>query len=362
MMNDKYIDSTIEALILASPEPLAARKIAQVVEKVTPSRVGVAVAQLNNRYMETGNSYRIREIAGGYQYYIMPEYVGFVEDLFARRRKLRLTRAALETAAIIAYKQPVTKSEIEHIRGVASDGVIQNLLEKSMLKIAGRAETVGKPLQYGTTDEFLKFFGLNSLTDLPKMSEIEELIATQESKNQTELELATPMSPALASKLNVADGTFDPESRQETDESIGSDEAVATVEADETTLDETLEEVAEDGSLETDAIETAEVEVTEEATSIEAEEAAETVEEFDSFEEIDEAEFDESTVVVKGEIMLGEGAHRLILKSGEENLSEDDDEYDDENEMIDTETVNRMAESTKARTDTETKTEETVSE
>lgn len=213
MMNDAYINSTIEAIILASPDPIPARKIAQVVNDATPSRVGAAVAHLNQRYADSGSSFRIREIAGGFQHYILPEYVGFVEELFARRRKLRLTRAALETVSIIAYRQPVTKSEIEHIRGVASDGVLQNLLEKGMISITGRAETVGRPLQYGTTDEFLQFFGLASLSDLPRMSEIEQIIAAEESRSQTELELMAPPEDR-SDKLNVADGTFEPSSRQ----------------------------------------------------------------------------------------------------------------------------------------------------
>ena len=209
-------NSTIEAVILASPEPIPSRRIAQVIENATPSQVAKAVAGLNSRYVECRSSFRIREIAGGYQHYILPEYVGYVSELFSRRRKLRLTRAALETAAIIAYRQPVTKSGIEHIRGVASDGVIQNLLEKNMITITGRAKTVGKPLQYGTTDEFLKFFGLNSLDDLPKMSEIEELISIQESESQTELDLKKHLPSAeTQAKLNVADGTFDPQRRQE---------------------------------------------------------------------------------------------------------------------------------------------------
>ncbi|MFH1303393.1 MAG: SMC-Scp complex subunit ScpB, partial [Planctomycetota bacterium] len=181
-----------------------------------PSQVSKAVAGLNSRYMECRSSFRIREIAGGYQHYILPEFAGFVEELFSRQRKLRLTRAALETAAIIAYKQPATKAQIEHIRGVASDGVIQNLLEKNMITIVGRAKTVGKPLQYGTTSEFLKFFGLNSLDDLPKMSEIVELINFRESETQTELDLGkSSESREGFSKLNVADGTFDPQRREE---------------------------------------------------------------------------------------------------------------------------------------------------
>lgn len=188
-MHDNFRQATIEALILASPEPLPARKIAEMLEGFSPSKVAQAVASLNTRYMESGTSFRIREIAGGYQIYIVPEFTGFVQEMFSRRRKMRLTRAALETLAIIAYKQPVTRIEIEQIRGVASDGVIHNLLEKNMISIKGRAETIGKPLQYGTTDEFLKFFGLNSLEDLPGMSEIEELLASKSEEIDSDLEL-----------------------------------------------------------------------------------------------------------------------------------------------------------------------------
>lgn len=179
-MDNKFSDSIIEALIMASPEPLPGKKIAEQIEEMNSSKVAKAVSQLNERYVECGSSFRIRELAGGYQFYILSEYASFVQEMFARRRKLRLTRAALETLAIIAYKQPVTKTEIEQIRGVASDGVIHNLLEKDMITVKGRAQTVGKPLQYGTTDEFLKFFGLNKLEDMPKMSEIEELVASTE--------------------------------------------------------------------------------------------------------------------------------------------------------------------------------------
>jgi len=210
-------NAIIEALVLASPEPLPAKKIVEYSEGFTPAGISKAVAELNNRYMEMGNAYRIREVAGGYQFYILPEYSGYVEELFTRRRKMRLTRAALETLAIAAYRQPVTKTEIEQIRGVASDGVIHNLLEKNMLAITGRASTIGKPLQYGTTDDFLKFFGLNRLEDLPKMSEIEELVAASEPENQTELNLETSPQDGYPVKLNIADGTYKPDSEQDDD-------------------------------------------------------------------------------------------------------------------------------------------------
>jgi len=218
-MNYGQEQSIVEALIMASPEPIASRKIAEVIERLSPGKVGKAVAELNNRYMETQTCFRIRELAGGYQFYIIPEYSGYVQELFTRRRKMRLTRAALETLAIVAYRQPVTKTEIEHIRGVASDGVIHNLLSKKMILIKGRAKTVGRALQYCTTDEFLKFFGLGSLEDLPKMSEIEELIAGEDGRDQAQLDLGNLLEDqAEEAKLNVADGTFDPESGYQLDE------------------------------------------------------------------------------------------------------------------------------------------------
>ena len=231
--------SVVEALILASPEPISARKIIEVAEKMTPSAVGRIVADLNNRYLELGSSYRIREVSGGYQFYITPEYSGYVEELSSRRRKMRLTRAALETLAIVAYRQPVTKTEIEHIRGVSSDGVLHNLLEKDMVTVKGRATTVGKPLQYGTTGEFLKFFGLNRLEDLPRMSEIEELVAVSGPRDQTELKLGSTGTETAREdvKLNIADGTFDPERRytDEEDDSLADESSGETDDrADET--------------------------------------------------------------------------------------------------------------------------------
>jgi segregation and condensation protein B len=183
---------------------------------MTVAKVAAMVNELNDKYTQGASAFRIREIAGGFQFHIIPEYTGYVEDLFTRRRKMRLTQAALETLAIVAYRQPITKSEIEHVRGVASDGVIHNLLEKSMITIRGRAKGVGKALQYGTTDEFLKFFGLNDLDALPRMSEIEELVRAAEDRRQTELRLENVATiEAMSMKLNVADGTFDPASREE---------------------------------------------------------------------------------------------------------------------------------------------------
>ena len=223
-MKEEFKISVVESLILASPEPLPAKKIADMLDGFNSSQVAKAVAEINNRYVEAGCSFRIRELAGGYQYFILPVFTGYVQEMFSRTRKLRLTRAALETLAIVAYKQPVTKTEVEMIRGVASDGVLHNLLEKKMLTIKGRAETVGKPLQYGTTDDFLKFFGLNKIADLPKMSEIEELVKAGNTKDQPEFGFADESDDDNFQKLNVADGSVELEDEIESEESQAEEE------------------------------------------------------------------------------------------------------------------------------------------
>jgi len=179
----------IESLIFSSPEPLSSRKINEVVDNFNGRGIDEIVDILNKRYTESDHSFRIRKIAGGYQVYIIESYARFVEELLARRRSIRLTRAALETLSIITYRQPVTKTDIEMIRGVASDSVIHTLLQRKLVTLAGRADTVGRPLLYKTTDEFLKFFNLNTLNDLPRMEEIEELLAAGDSDSQPTLPL-----------------------------------------------------------------------------------------------------------------------------------------------------------------------------
>lgn len=241
--------AVIEALILASPDPITSRKIIEVLEDIKPKEIAEVVDELNQRYSDQEGSFRIRNIAGGFQFYIIPEYTGFVQELFARRRKLRLTRAALEVMAIVAYRQPVTKIEIEQIRGVASDGVLHNLLEKKLITITGRSESVGRPLQYGTTAEFLKFFGLNKLIDLPKMSEIEELIRAAEPTNQTELNLDDEAEAEKMMKLNISDGTYNPD-EQNVDEDFSDDPETANpvdnLELSETENELRIEELNEE--------------------------------------------------------------------------------------------------------------------
>jgi len=231
----------IESLILSSPEPLPSRKIADIVEGVTVRDVDEAVELLNRKYLDSDLSFRIRKIAGGYQVYIIEDYARYVEELLSHRRNIRLTRAALETLAIIAYRQPVTKIDVESIRGVASDSVIHTLLERKLVTLAGRSETVGRPLLYKTADEFLKFFNLASLEDLPRMEEIEELLASRDSDTQQRLPLIA-QNIGLPSRDPVE---ADPEDTVESSEGEPVDAVNGTGDSDFIPLDQPTEETAD---------------------------------------------------------------------------------------------------------------------
>jgi segregation and condensation protein B len=163
---------TIEAVLFSSPRPLPTNDLKKLLSSRHKGGVKGIVDKLNQKYAENGNTFRIREIAGGLQFYLIPDYAVQVEKYFSVQRNRRLSPAGLEVLAIIAYKQPITKGEIEQIRGVASDGVIQTLLERKLIKPAGRAERVGKPLLYATTSNFLEYFGITGIEQLPKLAEM----------------------------------------------------------------------------------------------------------------------------------------------------------------------------------------------
>ncbi len=166
----------LEALIFASDSPLTVNKVKEIVPGVGTREIRKAVATLNERYESCHSALMILEVAGGYQMVTRPEYADYVGQLYKSRQAHRLTQKALETLAIIAYKQPITKPEIEHIRGVTVDSVLRTLIERNLVTVVGREKGPGNPLLYGTTKDFLEYFGLNSLDDLPKLKEIDELL------------------------------------------------------------------------------------------------------------------------------------------------------------------------------------------
>ncbi|MFA7420622.1 MAG: SMC-Scp complex subunit ScpB [Melioribacteraceae bacterium] len=184
---DNIYNSVIEALVFASDEPITPQEIINAIKgidgidtEVDADEIDAAVGELNQKYDEIGSAFTILKIAHGYSFATRPNNAKYVGYLSTEKSKRRLSNAALETLAIIAYKQPLTKPELEMIRGVNSDYTLNTLLEKNLVTISGRAETVGRPLLYATTDEFLKYFGLHTINDLPKPREIEEIMKDED--------------------------------------------------------------------------------------------------------------------------------------------------------------------------------------
>jgi segregation and condensation protein B len=164
----------VEALVLASPEPLSATRVAQIAPECTPALVTELVAELNEQYLKTERAFEIWEVAGGYQVRTRAEFSGYLQKL-QKQRPLRLSGAALETLSIVAYKQPATRADIEHVRGVDVGAVVKSLLERGLMKIDGHKEVPGRPMLYSTTRRFLEVFGLQSIKNLPALRELEDL-------------------------------------------------------------------------------------------------------------------------------------------------------------------------------------------
>lgn len=191
MMADlaRYTD-ILEALLLVTDKPLTAERIASVVPPLKSEMVGELVLELNRTYESTQRSFRVREIAGGYRLYALPEYQAYVEALAVTTREARLSQAALETLAVVAYRQPVSRGDVEYVRGCDCDGVIRTLLSRKLITIKGRSDAPGRPLLYATTSRFLEYFGLAKIEDLPDWGEIAALVG--EPIAQTRLILVRP--------------------------------------------------------------------------------------------------------------------------------------------------------------------------
>ncbi len=162
-------ESVVEAILFSTDEPLPGAKIAQILGTGDANDVKRYVETLNERYESCGSSFRIASIAKGYQMLTLPPYHPWIGKLHKERADSRLSAAALETLAIVAYKQPVLRADIEAIRGVAVGDMLVRLRDMNLVRIVGRAEEIGRPLLYGTTNHFLEVFGLSSLKDLPKL-------------------------------------------------------------------------------------------------------------------------------------------------------------------------------------------------
>ena len=163
------VDSRLlEALLFSTHHPLTAGRLAELMDLPATKPVRQAIKDLNTQYEESHRSFRVEQVAGGYQLLTLPEFGEHLQRLHQREIDTKLTKAALETLASIAYKQPILRADIEAIRGVACGETIRSLMEKRLVNIAGSAEEPGRPILYGTTKRFLEVFGLNTLKDLPQ--------------------------------------------------------------------------------------------------------------------------------------------------------------------------------------------------
>jgi len=166
---DQLVDKgALEAMLMSTHHPLTAGRLAEMLDLPSTKPVRQAIKTLNADYETSGRSFRIEQVAGGFQILTLPTFGDYLKKLHQKEGDAKLSKAALETLAIIAYKQPMLRADVEAIRGVACGETIRSLMEKHLVKIAGRAEEPGRPILYGTTKRFLELFGLNSIKELPQ--------------------------------------------------------------------------------------------------------------------------------------------------------------------------------------------------
>ncbi len=202
--------SIIEALVYASPDPLTPKTLFKVLESEPREDVQASLDALRQDYDNAQGGLQLVEVAGGYQIVTRPELSEWVRRLFHERKSQKLSVAALETLAVIAYKQPVTAPEITEIRGVNAAGVVATLLERRLIKIAGRKPVVGRPFLYATTREFLIRFGLKDLNDLPKMEDMADVLGFEPPSGLAEAGPSEALLPL--------DGDVDPDKTLDTEE------------------------------------------------------------------------------------------------------------------------------------------------
>ncbi len=183
---NEHIKGAVEAILFISEKPVTLEQLKKTLSTVDGRVIKNTIQALKENYEKQNSGMTIFEIAGGYQMLSNAKYASYIRDFYKTKHKERLSKPALESLAIIAYKQPVTRADIEIIRGVNSDGVINHLLNKDLIKAIGRKEVPGRPFLYGTTKQFLEHFGLKALNDLPKLEEFPTLLAKEEDEQDVE--------------------------------------------------------------------------------------------------------------------------------------------------------------------------------
>ena len=192
LLQSEDLQKIIETLLFITDRPVKVSRLVDVIENTTAKEVREAIQKLQDDYTVRGSAVQILEIAGGYQMCTKPEYGRWVRRLYNEKMTTRLSNAALETLAIIAYKQPLTRAEMESIRGVDVAGPLEKLLDRGLVRVVGRKDTIGHPMVYGTTDEFLRMFGLNKVSELP---DLQVFAAKNLGEKQEDLPFGEPLPP-----------------------------------------------------------------------------------------------------------------------------------------------------------------------
>ncbi len=199
----------VETLLFITDRPVKPGRLADVIDGANVKQIREVISALQEEYTAQGRAVQIVEIGGGFQMATKPEYGRWVRKLYNEKMTTKLSNAALETLAIIAYKQPITRAEMEAIRGVDVAGPLERLLERSLVRVVGKKDTVGRPMVYGTTDEFLRMFGLNKLAELP---DLQVFAAKNLHEKQEDLPFGEPLPP-LAEPAIIPLEELDPEER-----------------------------------------------------------------------------------------------------------------------------------------------------
>jgi segregation and condensation protein B len=216
-VEEERLKAILESLLFAAGEPVTLAQLASVLDSVPRDDIRRALAEMTTGYAAGGRGLVLEEVAGGYQLRTPKEHALYVRKLLAAKPP-RLSRPLLETVAIIAYRQPITRPEIEQLRGVDTGGVLETLLERRLVRIAGRKEAPGRPLMYATTSEFLEVFGLKDLQSLPDM---EEFRALQTAHDDSGAEASTDSTPASADEAEPSDAAAAKHGEEPADEVSG---------------------------------------------------------------------------------------------------------------------------------------------
>ena len=258
-MSNAGIKNIVEALIFASEEEITTKEIKDLLDSfkisVSLKEIDASIEELNADYEQNSNAFEILKIAGGYVFATRKKFSHFLGKLSAETQRKKLSQSAIETLAIIAYKQPITRTEIEFVRGVNVDYIVNSLLERDLITIKGRADGPGRPILYGTTASFLKVIGLNALEDLPKLKEINDILKNEkiEGISEADIDLFNSMSIQAQAELtnnpktddtgelNFNEETVEENTEQETEETDLNQEDTEIDEADKTAEEETEE-------------------------------------------------------------------------------------------------------------------------